>query len=166
SLTFTVASGTLLTNFGLALLGSNTSTPEVVAYSANTSGTTLSNLVRGLGGTQPQTWPNGTQIAELNIAFGGGRRAVKHAVGDAAKTILVPPGWESLLPRYIEARAREAEHEWKVSADLLKSFEAEIKQQQSAYKQLTGPCQIVDDYYGGAVDDFFGQGLGGRWAIP
>src|SRR5262249_48846425 len=62
SLTFTVSSGSLLTNMGLALLGSNTTTPEVVAYSANASGTTLSNLVRGLGGPQPQASPNGTQI--------------------------------------------------------------------------------------------------------
>lgn len=165
SVAYSVTSGSLLTNFGLAMLGFGTATPEIVAYSAS-SFPNLSNLVRGLGGTQPQAWPTNTVVAELNLAFGGARRAVKVAVGDSAKTALIPPGWESLMPRYVEARAREVEHEWKVSADLLKSFESEVKQQQSAYKQLAGPCQISDDYYGGAVDDFYGSGLGGRWAVP
>lgn len=166
SLTFTTVSGSLLSNLGLAMIGGNTATPEIVQYSANANGTTLSNLIRGLGGTQPQAWSVPTQISELNLSFGGARRAVKHVVGDAAKTILIPPGWESLLPRYIESRAREAEHEWKVASDLLKSFTEEVKAQQSAYKQLSGPCQIQDDYFGGASNGpWYGQGLGGRWAL-
>lgn len=162
SVTFSINSGSLFTNFGMALLGGS----EIVYYSANANGNTLSNLVRGLGGTQPQNWPAGTTINELNLWFSGYRRAVKHAVGDSAKTLLIPPGWESLLPRYIEARYRQSEHEWKVAADLMKSFETEIKTQQAAYKVLSGPVQIPDDYYSGIVNDTLGSGAGGKWLVP
>lgn len=167
SVTFGVSSGSLLTTFGMALLGGNTASGgELVYYSNNANGTTLSNLVRGLGGTQPQPWVAGTQVNELNLWFAGYRRAVKHAPGDASKTILIPPGWESLLPRYIEARYRQSEHEWKVASDLMASFEKEIKAQQSAYKQLSGPVQIPDDYYSGIVNDTWGSGAGGKWLVP
>lgn len=167
SVTFTITSGSLLTSFGMVLLGGNTASGgELVYYSNNANGTTLSNLVRGLGGTQPQTWAAGTQVTELNLWFSGYRRAVKHVPGDSAKTILIPPGWESLLPRYIEARYRQSEHEWKVAADLMASFEKEIKAQQSAYKQLSGPVQIPDDYYSGIVNDTWGSGAGGKWLVP
>jgi hypothetical protein len=167
SINYTTVSGALLTSFGLALLGGNTSSGgEIVYYSGDVGSTTLSNLVRGLGGTQPQSWPAGTQINELNLFFAGYRRAVKHAVGDSAKTLLIPPGWESLLPRYIEARYRQSEHEWKVAADLMKSFETEIKTQQAAYKVLSGPVQIQDSWYDSGIGDVFGRGLGGGYYVP
>jgi hypothetical protein len=166
SVNYSVSSGSLLTSFGMALLGGNTASGgELVYYSGSAAGT-LQNLVRGLGGTQPQTWASGTQVNELNLWFSGYRRAVKHVPGDSAKTILIPPGWESLLPRYIEARYRQSEHEWKVATDLMASFEKEIKAQQSAYKQLSGPVQIPDDYYSGVVNDTFGGGAGGKWIVP
>lgn len=164
TLAYTLVSGALLTSFGMALLGTP-SAGELVYYS-NSSAGVLNNLVRGLGGTQAQTWPAGTPVSELNLWFSGYRRAVKHSVGDSALTILVPPGWESLLPRYIEARYRQSEHEWKVASDLMASFEKEIKGQQSAYKQLSGPVQIPDDYYSGIVNDTWGSGAGGKWIVP
>lgn len=166
SVNYTVSSGSLLTTFGMALLGGNTSSGGELVYYSNSSAGVLQNLIRGLGGTQPQTWANGTQVNELNLWFAGYRRAVKHAPGDASKTILIPPGWESLLPRYIEARYRQSEHEWKVASDLMASFEKEIKAQQSAYKQLSGPVQIPDDYYSGIVNDTWGSGAGGKWLVP
>lgn len=165
SVTFSTTSGSLFSANGFALLGGNTASGgEIVAFYGSSG--TLLNMARGLGGTQPQAWNSGTQVNELNLVFGGARRAVKHVVGDAAKTLLLPPGWESLLPRYMEARYRQVEHEWQEAANLMKTFEAEIRTQQAAYKQLSGPSQISDNYYAGVIGDTVGTGLGGRWYIP
>lgn len=157
SLTYTPGASSFVLPVGLVQVGS-----EVMAYSTAQPPTGgLSNLIRGLGGTVPAIHQNGETVTELNLRMKGYRMATLLAVGQSANQLMVPPGWDSLIPLYIESRFRQAEHEWKVAAELRKAFEEGMKANYMAFKQLQGPIQIGET----RGNDAYGQGLGGGFLV-
>lgn len=99
---------------------------EVVAYTA--SGNNLISLVRGLGGTNPQAWPIGTPVYELNCMFKGLRAPQLYKPGMAANTLRLPSSWIPLMHKYILARYRQIEQQQDESDRLTKEFEAGAKE--------------------------------------
>jgi hypothetical protein len=126
--------------FGVASITQGSAT-EIVMYST-VGATTMTGLSRGLGGSVPTAFTTGATIAELNFMIDGYRRAVYANVGDASKTIQVPPSWASLLPIFLLAKFRKAEKEFKEADGLMKEFTEKIKAEAASTKQLLGPVQI------------------------
>lgn len=143
--------------FGLALVGGT----EIVSYQS-LSGNVMSGLVRGMGGTQPTAFASGTTITELNVRILGQRRATTYTVGSANTLMRVPPGWETLLPIYIQSRYYDTERDYKASAEKRQQFEMAMKTMQAASHQLSGPVQINPDR---GYNETYGGGLGGGWLI-
>lgn len=111
--------------FGLAQLG-NPPTYEIVAYTM--SGNNLMSLVRGLGGTNAQTWPVGTPVSELNCMFKGMRAAQMYTPGQAANTLRLPSSWVPLIHLYVLSRYRRIEQQEDEATKLNQLFEAGAKE--------------------------------------
>lgn len=156
--TATIAANTFTLPYGLALLGT-----EIVAYSGFSGPTTMIGLQRGIGGTVASTQANGSAVVELNLRFAGFRYATKYNVGDAAKTLQVPSAWETLLPVFVESRAREMEHLFQEAAGLRGGFETEMQRLASASKQAVATAGQVGAFM---QNEAYGSGLGGGWLLP
>lgn len=146
---------------GLCLFGSAGS-GEIAAYAFN-SGSSLTGLVRGCGGTIAQAWPQGTVVTELNIRVAGRRIVLPYTVGSSASTIPVPPEWQVWIPHFMLSRFREAEGDRRTASDLRKEFLAEVEKMGRANKQRVGPRQIGS---GPQVGEVYGGTLGGGWLLP
>lgn len=155
SVTLNAPNPSFVLPLGLALIGN-----EIVSYQSLSSNV-LSGLTRGLGGTTPGQWVIGTAVTELNLRISGYRMATKYTPGQSSQLMRIPPGWETLLPIYLESHYREAEHEWRVAQDLRKEFEEGMKRLQSGMKVLSAPRQVGDN----VGVDAYGVGLGGGWLI-
>lgn len=102
--------------FGFAQIGT-----EIVAYSSLASGR-LGGLIRGLGSSVAQDWPNGTLVRELSLFWCGKRLFTsKYVPGQAAVTLAAPVGWESIIPVWMLAQAKKAELDMQAAAQLEES---------------------------------------------
>lgn len=154
--TVTSTSGFLLTN-GFVQIGG-----EFMSY-ATFSGTTLNNLIRGLGGTTPAAQSAGAFVGELNAFFQGWRMyAPNFQPGDAQKTIPVPVGWETALFKYGLGRAKLAEQGVGDFDKLEQSFVKQIGDWFRTNKVSTGPRQVGDVTNSLEVIPSFGGG----WVVP
>lgn len=160
--TSTTAALAALTNFQpfgppmFALIGN-----EIVAYAAQ-SGLNLTGLIRGIGGTTPQSWPIGTLVRELNIPVLGKRlHTIQYVPGNALNTLPLPVGWESILPTYILSRSRDAEQDTQSATKYLKDFDDAALELLRANRQIAGPVQVGDGMYGAEVVPGLGTSLGG-----
>lgn len=135
----TNGAGGFVLPLGLAMLG----TPpayEIVSYSGMLPG--LANLIRGLGGTNAQSWPSGTAVTELNVYFTGLRSPQLYTVGQAANSIRIPLEWTPKIHLYLLARYREIEQQRSEAKDLTQEFETYLKSL-SRRKPIVGDRQIV-----------------------
>jgi len=124
--------------FGLAMLGSPP-IYEIVSYTMQ--GNNLVSLVRGLGGTNAQTWQAGTPVSELNCMFKGLRAPQLYAPGMAANTLRLPSSWIPLMHLYLLARYRRIEQQEQEAAQLMQQFEAGAKEA-TKKKPVLGDRQI------------------------
>jgi hypothetical protein len=124
--------------FGLALIGGT----EIVAYSGFNA-LTMQGLIRGIGGTAAQAWPDGTSIQELNIMIAGLRVPTDMVRGSALLTFNAPPGWEAPIGEYLLHRFRKLEQKNQDAQQLLQSFEQFMKNFMAANKPIAGPVQIT-----------------------
>jgi hypothetical protein len=129
----------------------NPSQIEIVQYAQIGSGQLL-GLVRGLGGTQPQAWPSGTAVTELNLRIAGKRMPNPPGVGNSTLVIDVPAGTESILTAYLLSRYREAEQDGANAQRLLKAFYDAIDQFARSEQQISGPVQV-----GGTARETYGS---------
>lgn len=143
--------------FGLALIGT-----EIVAYAAN-SANQMTGMVRSLGGTLAQAWPDGTSVTELNIRFAGRRNLTPYPVGSSLTSLPVPPEWAVWVPMLMLSRYREAEGQRNEARDMRREFMEEIGRMGKANKQRVGPRQIGS---GPQVGEVYGGTLGGGWLLP
>jgi hypothetical protein len=153
-----VSTAGFLLPFGLASIG-----PEIVSYSLLT-GTTLSGLVRGLGGSLAQVWPAGTVVNELNLTFHGSLIVTpQYQPGNSTSTLPIPSGWDSMLSWYMLSRARSAEGDSQGAQQCIQAYQAQIQQWARTNRQLAGPQQIAQK-----GDDFtvMGGTNFGRFIIP
>jgi hypothetical protein len=143
--------------FGLVQIGSE------VCFFAGVQGGTLTGLTRGLSGTtSPSQLASGATVREMNILWNGYRLPNVYAVGDSLLTLDVPQGWDSILPKYMLAKFREAEQARQEAASLFKEFDAEFKMLATSNRQLAGPRQarIFDSFgFRGVIPASAGGGL-------
>jgi len=143
--------------FGLVQIGSE------VCFFASVQGGTLTGLTRGLSGTSsPTQLASGATVREMNILWNGFRMPNVYAVGNSLLTLDVPQGWESILPKYLLAKFREAEQSRQEAASLFKEFDGEFKTLAYANRQLAGPRQarIFDSFgFRGVIPASAGGGL-------
>lgn len=161
-ITDTIASVTSLTSFQsfgppmFALIGT-----EIVAFTT-ISGSTLTGILRGVGGTVPQAWAAGTAVSELNVPFLGKRiSTTQYVPGNSANTLPLPTGWENLLVTYLVSRARDAEQDTQSATKYLKDFDDGCTELLRANRQLMGPTQVGGGMYGAETVPGFGTAFGG-----
>lgn len=124
-------------SLGLAQVGT-----EVVSYSA-ISGSNLTGVSRGLGGTTQSAWLANAPVTELNIRMGGNRIFTgQYAPGSSNQTLNVPPGWRRPLIDYLLNKAREGEQSPAEAKRKLEEFTNLLKGTMHANKQVFGPRQI------------------------
>lgn len=133
--------------FGLILIGTYPPTALVgpgsceLVYYSQLSGTTISALTRGLGGTQPQTWPSATPVYECNVYMTGLRMPQLYQKGQANFVFTCPPAFEDAIRTYLTHRFKLAEQDdagAKAEFDRMTKLCMDIKGMQ----QPNGPRQI------------------------
>lgn len=169
TMNFSPGSSGFVLGFGLALIGTYPPTVtqsgigpnscELVYYSTTGTGTLL-NLNRGMGGTQPQAWPSGTPIMEINAYMSGLRLPVKYTPGQALLSLSLPPAWVDLLRVYMLYRYRDSEQNRQEASSLLKEFEAKC-QANRGNRQVLGPRRVQVGGSGVEVASGFGSPFGG-----
>ena len=128
---------------------------ELVYYSQN-NGTSIGQLTRGMGGTQAQQWPVGTNFYECNIYLTGKRSLQLYTRGQSALTFTAPPAYEDAIRQYLLYRFRDAEQnseEAKSKLELCKLICDSIRPTQ----QIDGPRRIQVGGTGG-VETVVGLG--------
>ena len=130
--TFTLASTTDLNDTGFLLLES-----ELVLYK-NVSGLTISNVLRGQGGTVAASHAQGSAVTECNILFKCTR--LPRPLAAATDTVEVPQALWPLLELYVMANVREAEQEHQVSMSLRQEF-VKLVDQLASRVDVKGPTQ-------------------------
>jgi hypothetical protein len=144
TLTYTPGAAGFVLGFGLALIGPYPADPsqcEIVYYSGTGSGSQLTQLTRGVGGTTPQAWPIGTQVSELNIFMSGTRNPQHYVVGQSAVTLTLPPSWIDALRLYLRARYKGAEQDDAGEQKLMTAFEKKCQDIRGT-RPVMGPRQI------------------------
>lgn len=133
--------GVFLLPFGFAQFGTG-SNIEIVSYS-NLASNTMAGMIRGIGSTTAQAWPNGTTVTELSL-FWCGKRVFNtfYAPGSSALNLPAPSGWESILPLYVLARARESEQDSQNADRLMKMFFDEANKWFLANKGVASFVQV------------------------
>lgn len=159
SMTATSTSVALTSVTGLLPMGLIQIENEVMLYSA-ISGLTLTGLIRGMGGSVAVAHNSAVTATELNLRLVGYRFPSRYAVGDSAKTLAVPPAWESMLTDYIVHRFRLAEQQFGEAQQLLQRVERDINMWLKANKPIAGPRQVGGDTFS---NERVGGGLGGGW---
>jgi hypothetical protein len=157
-----VAAVTSLANFQsfgppmFALIGS-----EIVALSAISS-SSLTGLIRGVGGTTPSAWPAGTAVQELNVPLLGKRlHTQQYAPINAANLLPLPMGWDTILPTYMLSRSRDSEQDVQGATKYLKDFDDACMEFLRANRQIAGPTQVGMGERGAETVPGFGSSLGG-----
>jgi len=146
---------------GLVLLGPDSlGNIEIAYYSSVTGGSSITLVVRGLGGTIARAWAAATPVTELNIFFHGLRIPPRYKIGQSTAILNVPPGWKSALDHYLLHRFKTVERDYKGASEQYKLFET-IIQSSPLNKPIGGPRQIqiggargVETYPG--LGSFFG----------
>ena len=120
--TCTLANAAFTLPFGFVSIGS-----EIMAY-ATISGSTLTGLIRGLGGTGAIAHSNGETAIECNIAWLGKRQSSQvYSPGQSTTTLTVTSGWDQLLVQYIAGRAKIVEHDMQTLQAFNQDMEKGIK---------------------------------------
>ena len=125
-------------------LGGADGTFEIMTYT-NFSATQITSLGRGFGGTNPQAWPQGTNVYELNVRLSGKRYAQTRVPGDSTKTIDIPNEWVEPMKDYVTAQFKKAEHDMASAKELLSSFYSVMRAYGQMNGKRTGPKQMGAD---------------------
>lgn len=129
---------------------------EIVNFAA-INGNQLTGLQRGMCGTVPAAHSTSAPTTELNLMIAGYRvPSTTYAVGQAATTFYLPPGWDEALSKYLLYRFRKAEQDEQGASTALKEAEG-LLTDLSANRIIAGPRQI-QPY--AAIGPEVGAGLG------
>jgi len=128
---------------------------EIVYFSA-INGNQLTGLQRGMCGTTPASHSTSAPVTELNLMISGYRVPSTYSVGQSAKTLYLPPGWDEALVSYMLYRFRKAEQD-EAGAKAAYAEATEKMSGLSANRIIAGPRQI-SPY--AAIGPEVGAGLG------
>jgi hypothetical protein len=147
--TLTLANAAFTLPFGFVSIGS-----EIMAY-ATISGSTLTGLIRGLGGTSAIAHTDGETAIECNIAWMGKRQSSQQfSPGQSLSVLPISSGWDQLLVQYIAGRAKIVEHDMQSMSAFQQDMEKQIKAWANVNKgvvrrrQVGGPGGSPLVYYG------------------
>lgn len=154
AVTLASTGGFLLPTYGMVQIGT-----EICAYNGVTA-TQLTGLIRGLGGTIPTAWANGTQVNELN-AFFQGRRVFtnRYTPGQSLVSIPIPTAFGGVLVNFLLSKFLESERDWQGAEAKIKQFETACKDFLRQNRQIAGPQQVGSRDYQFVV--FGGTRFGG-----
>lgn len=114
--------------FGFVSVGS-----EIMAY-ATISGSTLTGLIRGLGGTSAIAHTTSEAVIECNIAWMGKRQSNQtYSPGQSTTILPITSGWDQLLVQYIAGRAKIVEHDFQS----MQAFNADMEKSIKGWAQTT-----------------------------
>jgi hypothetical protein len=169
SITVMFGANGFVLGFGLILIGTYPPTALVgpgsceLVYYSQLSGTTISALTRGLGGTQPQAWPAMTPVYECNVYMTGLRMPQLYQKGQANFLFTCPPAFEDAIRTYLTHRFKLAEQDdagAKAEFDRMTKLCMDIKgmQQPNGPRQVqvgggggTEICVGLGGYFGGVI---------------
>jgi len=117
STTIVVSSATGFMPYGFVLIDT-----ELIQY-YNLSGTTLTGLVRGVGGTKAASHSNGVTVTHEACWVKGVRTPNEIAI--STDIVEVPPAFQYPLQLYVLSRCRQSENEYAEAAKLMQEFNAE-----------------------------------------
>lgn len=133
---------------------------ELVLYrNVNSSTNTLTNILRGQGGTKAEAHALGAAVTEGNIMFKCSR--LPKPLVQATDPIEIPQGLWPLLELYVLSKVREAEQEYQASQSLRQEFQASVDKlaEKASLKGLKQGIQVRLGQVGPAL-------FGGRVYIP
>ncbi len=145
-------------NMGFAMIGTPTPTEayqpgygsqgyEVVYYNNLQSGKNpaLINVQRGMGWTNPQVWPAGTPVTELNVRISGKRLPPQIPPGSSLFFMDVPRSWSYLLYLFVLAQFRQMEQDLQSYSMLMKEFATQADKDLDS-SQVVGKRQMGEVY--------------------
>lgn len=112
-----IGSNGFVLGFGLFLLGTYPPTALVgpgsceLVYYSNLASNVISQLTRGLGGTQAQAWPAATPVYEINVYMTGLRMPQTYQQGQSNFIFTCPPAFEDAIRTYLTHRFKLAEQD-------------------------------------------------------
>lgn len=115
---------TLTSVAGLKAFGFIKVENELILY-RTVSGSVVSNILRGQGGTTTTDHLNGAAVNEANIFFKCSR--LPTPLTTATSAIEIPQGLWPLLELYVLSKVREAEQEFQVATALRQEFQAQVE---------------------------------------
>jgi hypothetical protein len=146
--------GAFLLPFGFAKIGT-----EICAY-YSLAGNAISGLIRGLGSTISQAWPNGTTVTELSLFWCGKRLTPNvYQPGSSLSNLAVPQGWVAILPNYMLAQAKKAELDLEAADRLEQTFFREIKEWMEANRGVATRVQVGANTNTVTFNNVLGQGV-------
>jgi hypothetical protein len=146
--------GVFLLPFGFVQIGT-----EICAY-YNLAGSAISGLIRGLGSTVSQAWPNGTTVTELSLFWCGKRLTLNpYQPGSSLMNMSVPQGWVAILPNYMLAQAKKAELDIEAAERLEQTFFREVKEWMAANKGVATRVQVGGNTNTLTFNNVLGQGV-------
>jgi hypothetical protein len=120
--------------FGFCQIGT-----EICAYAT----TALTGLIRGLGSTTAQAWPEGTTVTELSLFWCGKRLVIPpYQPGQSLMNLSAPQGWVAILPNYVLAQAKKAELDLEAAKSLEDTFFKEAAEWMLANKPVPRFIQV------------------------
>ena len=120
--------------FGFCQIGT-----EICAYAT----TALTGLIRGLGSTTAQAWPEGTTVTELSLFWCGKRLVIPpYQPGQSLMNLSAPQGWVAILPNYMLAQAKKAELDLEAAKSLEDTFFKEAAEWMLANKPVPRFIQV------------------------
>lgn len=116
---------------------------EYIAFTTTSAAASqLLGCTRGWGGTAAAAHSNGASFTELNLVFTGFRLPTKFAVGDSAKDLNLPPGWDKALEDYLIGRFKSFEQDEQSSAGRYQKFVGRMNEIVKNSRQPHGPVPI------------------------
>lgn len=156
--TLTLANAAFTLPFGFVSIGS-----EIMAY-ATISGSTLTGLIRGLGGTSAIAHIDGETAIECNIAWMGKRQSSQQfSPGQSLSVLPISSGWDQLLVQYIAGRAKIVEHDMQSMSAFQQDMEKQIKAWSNVNRGVLRRRQVGG---GGGPAVYYSDGISGGLIVP
>jgi hypothetical protein len=134
---------------------------EIMMFSqVDSTGTSITGLIRGVGGTKAVAHADNAPIQELGLWLTGFRYPSSYNPGDSIQQLDAAPSWEVPLHKYLLARYLSHIQQAQEAAAMMKEFDADAKELESELPGVVRAMQM------GAPSDWSQRGLNHRLIVP